>query len=160
MGIDFSIKCPGVSVVNLNENKVLYCDKFNDGSYKSENYWKRLDIVIEYILDIFDTFKPELVMLENVFMAGKTAKSNMPLIMARGALISKLRERGAKGRGVMPSQARAFLKIKPNTKEDAFEWVKNNFPELFLGTFKEDNDKADAVILGLNAYNAKATEIF
>ena len=120
MSIDLSLKSPGVSVVNLNENKVVYCDDFLDKSYKSDKYWQRLDVVIDYIIDIFDTFKPELVMLENAFMAGRTAKSNMPLIMARGALVNKLRLRGAKGRGGMPSQASKCLGITPNTKEHAF----------------------------------------
>lgn len=160
MSIDLSLKSPGVSVVNLNENKVVYCDDFLDSSYSAEKYWQRLDIVVDYIVDIFDTFKPELVMLENVFMSGKTAKSNMPLIMARGVLVDKLRLRGAKGRGVMPSQARKFAGIKPNTKEQAFQWVKDNFPELGLTTFAKGNDKADSIILGLNAYNPQATEIF
>lgn len=160
MGIDFSLKSPGVSIANLNSHKIIFCDKFADKNYKAENYWQRLDIVIAYILDIFDTFKPELVVLENVFMSPKTAKSNMPLLMARGALINQLRKRGAKGKGVNPTQARAFVKVKPNTKEDAYQWVKDNFPELMLGTFKEDNDRGDSVIISLNAYNSQAIEIF
>lgn len=160
MGIDFSLSCPGVSIVDLNQKKVLYCDNFPDSKYKSNIYWKRLDILLDYLEDIFDTFKPELIMLENNFMSGRTAHSNMPLIMARGALITRLRRKGAKGRGVTPSQSRKFVKVKPNTKEDAFEWVKNNFPELMLTTFNSDNDKSDAVILGLNAYNPEAKEIF
>ena len=46
------------------------------------------------------------------------------------------------------------------TKEQAFEWVKDNFPEIELESFKKDNDRADAIIVGLNFFNPKKKEIF
>lgn len=160
MSIDLSLKSPGVSIINFEQKKVIYNDNFEDKKYKSEVFWDRLEIVCDYIEDIFDTFKPSIVMIENAFMASRTANSNMPLIMARGRVLSMIRRKGATVKGIMPSSARAFLKIKPNTKEAGFEWVKNNFPELNLTDFKKHNDRSDAVIVSLNALNPKCDLIF
>lgn len=88
-------------------------------------------------------------------MSPRTANSNMPLIMLRGVVVKTLRDAGCRVEGVTPSSARAYLQIKPNTKEQAFDDIKSMFPEAGLTTFKKDNDKSDAIIVAKNKDNPK-----
>ncbi|MGL5713235.1 MAG: crossover junction endodeoxyribonuclease RuvC [Paraclostridium sp.] len=146
--------------MNNETKELVYCDNLEDKKYKKDNFWERMDVINDHISEIMDTFKPKNVVIENAFMSGRTANSNMPLLMLRGAVLNNLRQTGCTVKGVMPSSARAFLKIKPNTKEDAFEYIKKQYPIGSFETFKKDNDKTDAIIVALNFDNPKCEDIF
>jgi Holliday junction resolvasome RuvABC endonuclease subunit len=138
---------------------VLYCDNLLDKKYNRLEYWNRTDVITNHIKEIIDCFKPATVMIENAFMSGRTASSNMPLLMLRGIVLNSLKDLGCTVKGVNPSSARAYLKIKPNDKETAFNYIKERFPEVGLESFKKDNDKSDAIIVALNKENEKNENI-
>ncbi|MGL5718397.1 MAG: hypothetical protein ACRCX2_35665 [Paraclostridium sp.] len=154
IGIDLSLSCPAVAVVNLSQNKVLYIDKYKKKGDPS--IWIRLSEIRFWLERIIDTFRPEIIIIEGAFMSKFTAKSNESLYKAHGYIGHFLKLKGARViASILPSSSRAFLKIKPNTKEQAFTWVQQNFPELNLSDFKKDNDLSDAIIVALNALNKK-----
>ncbi|MGL6131671.1 MAG: crossover junction endodeoxyribonuclease RuvC [Fusobacteriaceae bacterium] len=146
--------------MNNETNELLYCDNLLDKKYKKETYWERMDVINDHLKEILNNYKPANVVIENAFMSGRTANSNMPLLMLRGSILCVLRDAGCVVKGVMPSSARAFAKIKPNTKEEAFEFIKKTFPEAKLETFKKDNDKSDAILVALNLNNPKCEVVF
>ncbi|MGL6099768.1 MAG: crossover junction endodeoxyribonuclease RuvC [Fusobacteriaceae bacterium] len=160
LGIDLSASCPGFAVWNDETKELIYCDNLLDKTYKKNSFWERMDVINDHVKELISEFQTGKVVIENAFMSGKTANSNMPLLMLRGSLLSVIKDLGCSVRGVMPSSARAFMKIKPNTKEEAFDFIKGKFPEANLETFKKDNDKSDAILVAMNFDNPKCEEVF
>lgn len=158
LGIDLSKAKPGISIINLNSKKVVYIDDY--ASSTKDDYTRYLEI--KYWLEIIiDTFRPEAVMIEKEFIKSTKfgSKGTIPLLKLHGFVYYVIKCYHLPIYEILPSSARAFLKIKPNTKEQAFEYVKTNFEELKLTTFKKDNDKADSIIIGLNFLNENKKEI-
>lgn len=158
LGLDLSKNNPGLSIINKDTNQVLYSDNFK-GDSKEELYFRMLEIKY-WLSDIIFNFRPAFVLIEAPFISFKSTNGNDTLLQLNGYLRHFIKSFGIKIFSILPSQARAFLNIKPNTKEQAFEWVKDNFPEIELESFKKDNDRADAIIVGLNFFNPKKKEIF
>jgi Holliday junction resolvasome RuvABC endonuclease subunit len=156
-GIDLSLSSPGITIANIAQDKIVYRDVFPKKGDKQ--LWERLMEIELWLKSILNTFRPEIIMVEDVFMSKFTAKSNMPLLKAHGYIIPMLQKTGASVRMILPSSARAYLKIKPNNKETAFNWISERFPELHLTNFKKENDIADSVVIVLNATNEKATKL-
>ncbi|MGL5316079.1 MAG: crossover junction endodeoxyribonuclease RuvC [Paraclostridium sp.] len=145
--------------MNNQTDDLIYCDNLLDTKYKKPVYWDRASVISFHVKELVDTFKPANVVIENAFMAGKTASSNMPLLMLRGIVLDVLRDSGCIVQGCTPSSARAFLGIKPNNKETAFEFIKNKYKKANLTLFKTDNDKSDAIICAANKDNPKNEQI-
>ncbi|MGL4998323.1 MAG: hypothetical protein ACRC5T_05085 [Cetobacterium sp.] len=160
LGLDLSINGPGLAIVDFNSYKVLYVDNFpNKNKDKESVYYYRYIEIKLWLEDIFSKFLPEVIVIEEAHMSALTAKSNVPLLNIHGYIGHLLQSKGANVLKIAPSSSRSFLSIKPNKKEVAFEWVKVKFPEIEWGSFSRDNDKADAIILALNAKNLKCKQI-
>lgn len=153
MGLDLSKNCPGLCIINISEKRVIFKDKFKEG--KNKDFYFRMIEIKEWLIELIKIFKVKNIMLEAPFMSPKTAKSNTILLRVHGYIAHSLMQLGCDIYMITPSSARAFLKIKPNKKETAFEYVKNNFQELQLNDFKKDNDIADAVIISLSYFSDK-----
>lgn len=136
--------------MDFNTSKVIYLDKFPG---KEKNPYLRFFEIKTWIVDLIKTFRPEILILESAFMSKFGANSNITLLRLHGYIGMAIMETGVNIKLIPPSSSRAFLKIKPNNKETAFEFIKEKFPEAMLETFKADNDKSDAIILALNAKN-------
>jgi Holliday junction resolvasome RuvABC endonuclease subunit len=153
MGLDLSKNCPGISIVDINTSKVIFIDKYKQKGDK--DFFFRMIEIREWLYEIIKTFKVKNIMLEAPFISAKTAKSNNTLLKMHGMLGHYMMSLGTNIYTISPTSARAFLKIKPNKKEIAFEYVKENFPELRLKDFKNDNDIADSIIIALSFFSEK-----
>ena len=151
LGLDLSKSCPGVAIISTETKKLLYVDSFK-ASGSLSFYGRNLEIST-WLEKIINIYRPKTVILESAFMSKFGAKSNVTLLRLHGYIGHILYEKGLTLKLVTPSSSRAFLKIKPNDKKTAFEWVKKNFPEADLTTFTKDNDKSDAIILALSIFN-------
>lgn len=140
-----------MSVIDIENNKVIFYDKYKETKIK-DFYFRMLEIK-EWIFEIYQTFKPKFVIIEAPFMNPKTINSNSVLLRMHGYIGHFIMSLGAKVYMISPRAARSFLKIKPNKKEYAFEYVKTNFPELMLNDFKADNDIADSIIVALSYFS-------
>lgn len=156
VGLDLSKSCPGIAVVNLAQNKLILTDNLKAKSGRS-NYLSFYRIK-EWLNEIIKVFKPKVFIVEAAFASRFGAKSNATLYKLHGYIGTFLISKGIEIRMIEPSASRAFLEIKPNKKEVAFEWAKEHFQEAMLTTFKKDNDKADAIILALNGHNKNTKE--
>ena len=152
-GLDFSKSCPGICILSKEAKKIIYKDKFKEK--ENTDFYFRMIEIKKWLGEILRTFKPSEIMLEAPFISPKTARSNTILLRTHGYIGHYIMSLGIKINMIAPSSARAFLKIKPNKKEKAFEYVKEHFPELQLTDFKKDNDIADSVIVALSHYNPK-----
>lgn len=157
MGIDLSKMCPGVCVLNKTNDSIVFVDSFKMNSGTS-NKDRNLEILY-WILSIVDKYRPSSAIIESPFISTFTIKSAGPLMKLHGILDHFLFENGLEIYEITPSSSRSFLGIKPNTKEKAFSFIKEKFPELELKTFSKDNDKSDSVILALNYTNKKLKQI-
>lgn len=158
LGIDLSKSKPGIAIVNLKQKKVIITDDYPNK--EKDTYMRFLEI--KYWLEsIIKTFKPGVIMIEKEFIKSTRFGSNatIPLLKLHGFIYYVVKSFGIPMYEILPSSSRAFLKIKPNTKEQAFEYIKKNFEELKLTDFKQDNDKADAIIIALNYLNDKKVEL-
>ena len=153
MGLDLSKSCPGLCIINIDEKKVIFKDKFKEKDNK--DFYIRMLEIKEWLQELVEIFKVKNIMLESPFMSPKTAKSNTVLLRTHGYIGHSLMSIGCDVYMITPSSARAFLKIKPNKKEAAFEYIKKNFVELQLNDFKIDNDIADAIIIALSYFSEK-----
>lgn len=152
-GLDFSKSCPGIAIIDIMANRVLYKDKFKEKN--NLDFYFRMVEIKEWINHILSIFQPKAIMIESPFMNPRTANSNAILLRTHGYIGHFIMSMGIEIYMIAPTSARAFLKIKPNTKEEAFKYVQENFPELKLLDFKNDNDIADAVIVALSFFNDK-----
>lgn len=149
---------PGIAVISLETKKVLYVDTYP--SNEKNMYYRFLEIKY-WLEDIITTFRPEVIMIEKEFIKTNRFGSNatIPLLKLHGYVLFLIKSFGLPMYEILPTSARAFLKIKPNTKEEAFNYIKKNFDELQLKEFKNDNDIADAIITALNYLNEKKKEV-
>lgn len=143
---------PGIAVLSLELKKIVYIDDFTD---KSEDTFSRYLEIKFWLENLIKLFKPEAVMIEKEFIKPTKfgSKATIPLLKLHGYVYGIIQEYNLPMYEILPSSSRAFLKIKPNTKEGAFEFIKKNFPELKLTDFKKENDKGDAIIIALNYLN-------
>lgn len=142
---------------NYTNKKVLYLDSFKIKGNPT-NSERNLEILY-WILDIIFTYRPYMAIIESPFISQFTINSAGPLLKLHGIIDHFLLENGLKIYEITPPSSRAFLGIKPNTKEEAFKFIKKEFEDLQLGTFKKDNDKSDALILALNYNNEKLKKV-
>ena len=158
LGIDLSKAKPGIAVLSLELKKVVFTDDFVD---KSEDTFSRYLEIKYWLQRIIELFKPEAVMIEKEFIKPTKfgSKATIPLLKLHGYVYGIIKEYNLPMYEILPSSSRAFLKIKPNTKEGAFAYLQKNFPELQFTDFKKQNDKGDAVIIALNYLNSKKTEL-
>lgn len=158
LGIDLSKAKPGIAILSLELKKVVYIDDFAD---KSKDTFSRYLEIKFWLQRIINLFKPEAVMIEKEFIKPTKfgSKATIPLLKLHGYIYGIIKEYNLPIYEILPSSSRAFLKIKPNTKEGAFEFIKKNFPELKLTDFKKENDKGDAIIIALNYLNKNKTEL-
>lgn len=158
LGIDLSKKKPGIAILSLELKKIVYTDDFED---KSKDTFSRYLEIKYWLENLIELFNPEAVMIEKEFIKSTRfgSKATIPLLKLHGYVYSIIKEYNLPMYEILPSSSRAFLKIKPNTKEGAFEYLQKKFPELQLTDFKKENDKADAVIIALNYLNNKKTEL-
>lgn len=149
---------PGIAILSLELRKIVYTDDFED---KSKDTFSRYLELKFWFQNLIELFKPEAVMIEKEFIKPTKfgSKATIPLLKLHGYIYSIIKEYNIPMYEILPSSSRAFLKIKPNTKEGAFEYLQKNFPELQLTDFKKQNDKADAVVIALNYLNNKKTEL-
>lgn len=158
MGIDLSKAKPGIAIINLNQKKVVYLDDFEDKT-KNDNVERYLEIKY-WLKDMIEYFRPEAVMIEKEFIKpGFGSKATIPLLKLHGYVYMVIKEYGLNMYEILPSSSRAFLKIKPNSKQGAFDFIKKEFPDLGFKNFKKENDKADAIIIALNFFNNKKVEL-
>ena len=159
VGIDLSINCPGIAVINSNEDKVLYVDNYPNKNKKQCRYFRYIEIRL-WLDNVIKMFRPELVIVEEAFMSSLTIRSNIPLLNIHGYVGYYLQSLGIDTYKVTPSNARSFLEIKPNSKEECYNWVCKKYPNLDFISFKKDNDKTDSIILARNYNNPKLRKIF
>lgn len=152
LGLDLSKSCPGISVLDLNCNKVLFIDSYPSNEKNNLLRYKEIQFWLE---NIIDTFMPEAIMIEKEMITRMASSSNIILLKLHGFVDYVIQKRGIDLYEILPTSSRAFLKIKPNKKEQAFKWVQENFKELGLTDFKTENDIADSIIIALNYYNYK-----
>lgn len=153
MGLDLSKNCPGISIVDIESKKIIFKDKYKQKGDK--DFYFRMIEIREWLSELIKIFKVKNIMLESPFISAKTAKSNNTLLRMHGMLGHYMMSMGVNIYMIAPTSARAFLKIKPNNKEAAFEYIKKNFPELQLNDFKKDNDIADSIIIALSFFSDK-----
>ena len=146
-----------MAIINIDQKKLIYKDKFK--SSEKDFFFRKREIKL-WLEDIINTFLPAECIIEDAFINPKTIKSNITLLRLHGAIGSYIKSRGVNVRMIAISSSRAFLNIKPNKKEVAFEWVKQNFQEAQFDKFKDDNDMADAIIVALNVYNKEKLKEF
>lgn len=158
LGIDLSKAKPGIAVLSLELKKIVYIDDFE--SKEDKTYYRFLEIKY-WLKNMIDTFNPEAVMIEKEFITPTKfgSKASIPLLKLHGYVYMIIKEYGLPMYEILPRSARAFLKIKPNTKEEAFNYIKKNFKELNFSDFKKENDKADAIITVLNYLNENKKEL-
>lgn len=153
MGLDLSKNKPGVTVYDTTNKQIIFCDSIKiptSVEFETTDYF---EFVQHILLDIFNEFQMHKIIIEEIFISPLTVKSNIPLIKLNSYVGMFFREKGLQIYKVLPSTSRAHLKIKPNKKEQAFEWIKERYPEIKLENFKKDNDKSDSLILALNHDN-------
>lgn len=158
LGIDLSKAKPGIAIISLELKKVVFTDDFVD---KTKNTFSRYLEIKYWLQRIINLFKPEAVMIEKEFIKSTRfgSKATIPLLKLHGYVYGIIKEYNLPMYEILPSSSRAFLNIKPNTKEGAFAYLQKNFPELQFTDFKKQNDKGDAVIIALNYLNSKKTEL-
>lgn len=159
MGIDLSLNCPGVAVLNFESDKLLYTDKYKNKKPKQCKFFRYLEIKL-WLDHIIKLFNPEVIIVEEAFMNALTANSNVPLLNLHGYIGHYLYSSGFDIFKTTPSSSRKHLGIEPNTKEGGYEWVVKNYPNLILESFKKSNDITDSVILAKNYDNPKLKKIF
>lgn len=149
---------PGIAIISLELKKVVFTDDFID---KTKDTFSRYLEIKHWLQRIINLFKPEAVMIEKEFIKSTRfgSKATIPLLKLHGYVYGIIKEYNLPMYEILPSSSRAFLKIKPNTKEAAFTYLQKNFPELQFTDFKKQNDKGDAVIIALNYLNSKKTEL-
>ncbi|MGL5717863.1 MAG: hypothetical protein ACRCX2_32980 [Paraclostridium sp.] len=158
-GIDLSLNCPGIAILNTLGDKVIYMDKYPNKNKKQCKYFRYLEIKL-WLDHIIKMFNPGLIIVEEAFMSSLTAKSNVPLLNIHGYIGHYLCSLGIDVYKTTPSASRKHLEITPNTKEGAYEWVIKKYPNLKLESFKKDNDLTDAIVLGNNYDNKELKKIF
>lgn len=156
LGIDLSKSRPGFCVYDKVTNEIVHLSSF-PSEKKISNFHRNVEILF-YIVQIVKKFLPSSAIVESAFISRFTVNSAMPLIKLHGLIDYLLAQNGLTVYEIAPSSARAFVGIKPNTKEKAFSFIKNMFPD-YLETFSKDNDKADAILLCLNHSNEKLKEV-
>lgn len=158
LGIDLSKAKPGIAILSLELKRIIHIDAFED---KTKDTFTRYLEIKYWLQNLIKTFNPEAVMIEKEFIKPTKfgSKATIPLLKLHGYVYSIIKSYDLSIYEILPSSSRAFLKIKPNTKEGAFEFIKKQFPELHLIDFKKDNDKCDAIIIALNYLNEKKTEL-
>ena len=157
MGLDLSKKKPAVCILRKDTKKLVFRDHFQSST---SSFFRRTKEILIWLTEIFSLFKPKHVVLEAAFLAGRTAKSNIPLVRLHGVIGFHLFALGAIIKTIPPTSARAFLKVKPNTKEAAFNLIKKLYPDAKLENFEEDNDLSDAIVLALNIDNTENLKDF
>ena len=83
MGIDLSLNCPGVAVLNFESDKILYTDKYKNKKPKQCKFFRYLEIKL-WLDHIIKLFNPEVIIVEEAFMNALTVKSNVPLLNIHG----------------------------------------------------------------------------
>lgn len=155
LGIDLSKSCPGIAIIDIDEAKLVYLDKYENTKKTNKTDHDRNIEIVTWLHRVVNTFLPSTTIIESAHISSFTIKSAVPLLKLHGLIDEMLLGLGVKIFEITPASSRAFLKIKPNNKETAFAWVKSKFPEANLDTFKKDNDISDAIILALNSLNTE-----
>lgn len=153
MGLDLSKNKPGITIYNITTSKIVFCDAIKIPSSVHFEKKEEMEFLSLLLLEFLHEYKPHKVILEEVFMSGRTAKSNIPLIRLNGFIAPILINYGVQLMKVLPAASRAYLKIKPNKKEQGFKHIQEKYPELNLTNFEKENDKSDSMILALNHDN-------
>lgn len=151
LGIDLSKRCPGIAVLDTESSKLIYNDQYPEN--ENEDFYSRMLELKYWIEDLINIFKPSIIMLEAPFISFGATRGNDIILKMHGFITHFCRSMGVEMFSILPSSARKFLNIKPNTKENAFEWIKQKFPELGFNDFEKQNDKADSIIVALNVFN-------
>lgn len=151
LGIDLSKRCPGIAVLETDSNKLIYNDQYPEN--ENEDFYLRMLELKYWIEDLINIFKPSIIMLEAPFISFGAARGNDLILKMHGYIMHFCKSMGVEIYSILPASARKFLNIKPNTKENAFEWIKQKFPELGFNDFAKQNDRADSIIVALNVFN-------
>ena len=92
-GIDPGSHLTGYGIVEKRDNKLVHIDNGVVRPQSNQSFNERLRIIYQQICDLLDEFKPDVVALEDTFVA-KNAKSAMKLGQARGVAILAASVRG------------------------------------------------------------------
>jgi Holliday junction resolvasome RuvABC endonuclease subunit len=157
IGIDLSKKCPGVCIYDIDTSNIEYLDSFKVSGSPTE-FERDLEILY-WLLDIVTIYKPSKTIIESPYISKFTISSSAPLYKLHGLVNYFLFKYGIEVYNITPSSSRAHLKIKPNDKATAFNYIRQTYPELGLTSYNKDNDKADALILVLNHDNSKLVKV-
>lgn len=157
IGIDLSKTCPGVCIYDTDIKNIEFLDSFKKSGSPSE-FERDLEILY-WLLDIVTIYKPKKAIIESPFVNKFSIMSAEPLYKLHGIVNYFLFKNGLEIYNISPSSSRAYLKIKPNNKESAFKYIKEQYPNIGLEDYKKDNDKSDALLLALNYNNSKLKQI-
>jgi crossover junction endodeoxyribonuclease RuvC len=91
MGIDGSLSCTGVAVVE--DNEVLYMDGI--ASNNKDDLKDRIYLLQQTIKELIDKYKPQVIVIEDVFMY-MNSKTVIDLARLNGALLALCSKLGVK----------------------------------------------------------------
>lgn len=144
LAFDLASKTTGVSVINNGKLLKKYCELIELNPKHS--YGQRLQQFECEIKNKIRLHKPDICVIEDIYK-GRSALVFKILSLFRGVAIKSIYDEMNKDPiSIMASSSRSLLGIK-NTKEDAFKFINQKYKLGFK--FSTDNDKADAIVLGL-----------
>jgi Holliday junction resolvasome RuvABC endonuclease subunit len=113
-----------------------------------KTFGEKLDFFAKQVKKLIKKHKPDHIVCEDIFK-GPSVLVFKILAGFRGVFFQKVFETtGQEPMSIMASSARSLLMIK-NTKEDAFDVINVEYRLDYV--LEKDNDKTDAIVLGLAA---------
>lgn len=147
LSLDLSSVTTGYCVFNNGKLNKASCGTFKTNP--KQTYGQRLFQFSEEIKSLIQKHKPDQIVIEDIFR-GRSVKTFKSLATFRGvAILTIFTLTGKDPLSIMAAVARKTVGAGKK-KEEAFAFAKKKY-KLTKYNFKEHNDIADAIILGLAA---------
>ena len=105
MGVDIGIAITGIGVIEKSGYKTQYISHTVIETHKDLSVPDRLAIIHKKFLELIDTFKPEIIAVEELFFF-KNAKTIINVAQARGVVLLTIQELGLRFEEYTPLQVK------------------------------------------------------
>ncbi len=142
LGIDPGYGIVGYGVINRSGNKLTYVTHGVITTPKDEQFEKRLETIYDSIVEIIDTYKPNLAAVESLYFY-KNAKTAIYVGEARGVILLALRKSGLEIVEFTPHQVKINISGYGRSEKEQIQKMVKLL--LNLDEIPKPDDAADAL---------------
>lgn len=152
LGIDPGLNRTGYAILEQSSKGPVLCEGGIIHSTQDSNLANRVHEIGSGIREVMEEYRPDIMVIEQVFTTPKFPKSSIIMAHARGAIIYVAHEAGVPVVHYTPTQIKRLITGNGRASKEQMQYAIKT--ELGLKSILEPNDVADAFAAALCHYHS------